>query len=403
MQIQTQALGSPRHTVLWTSVLALAVLYGAFTLSWVIYRVQLPQMGKQFGFAETFAPTVLLIDALMAVFLEPFSGRLADRDQQRRSNRFPVIFLGTGISALLFLLLIGLLAFVSPQSGLGWMIPLSLIAWGAAMSVFRSPALAMLRQYATPRLLPQAASAMTLAAGLMGATAPLAGPLFVQLGVPITFVACAVLLVVSALVLRALNSEIPVNRESITQTDLVFRVEVIFALGLATTFALRLVVETLPKILKAQVPTVNPPLMLGAVFLTVALAAFPAGALAVRWGNRRVMLVGIAGMAACFAMMASIPNAAIALLLAVGFGVSFSLFSNGTLPLVMTMLAARNAGLAVGMFFGGASLATALFGLFTPFLTTPSAWSPTVLGWVALTIAALCIALSFRSSRREYA
>ena len=46
-----------------------------------------------------------------------------------------------------------------------------LLAWAIAMSGFRTPAIALLRQCATTRYLPQAASILTLVGGVTGATA----------------------------------------------------------------------------------------------------------------------------------------------------------------------------------------------------------------------------------------
>ncbi len=52
--------------VLWLQVSGLAAVQGAITLSWIVYRLYLPQLFGQFGFPQEFAATVLIVENVLA-------------------------------------------------------------------------------------------------------------------------------------------------------------------------------------------------------------------------------------------------------------------------------------------------------------------------------------------------
>lgn len=289
-----------------------------------------------------------------------------------------------------------------------------LLAWAIAMSGFRTPAIALLRQCATTRYLPQAASILTLVGGVTGATAA-ATPIIrswlasVSFGIAALLIAALVIaLSVTDLFPQAKFSQAepvaPIERNAIAPSSfpssLWLRLSLIFALGFATTAVLRLVVETFPKLLQAQLPTVNPALMLTLMFITLALAALPSGTGSVRFGNRQTMLVGLGAMLASLGIMNVPASPSMAVVAAIALGSSLALVFNGTLPFTLASVSAQDAGLAVGMFFGGAATAVSCLGLFGNALAQ-SGISPIWLGGLALFVAALCITVPFQSNGRS--
>ena len=289
-----------------------------------------------------------------------------------------------------------------------------LLAWAIAMSGFRTPAIALLRQCATTRYLPQAASILTLVGGVTGATAA-ATPIIrswlasVSFGIAALLIAALVIaLSVTDLFPQAKFSQAEpvalIERTAIAPSSfpssLWLRLSLIFALGFATTAVLRLVVETFPKLLQAQLPTVNPALMLTLMFITLALAALPSGTGSVRFGNRQTMLVGLGDMLASLGIMNVPASPSMAVVAAIALGSSLALVFNGTLPFTLASVSAQDAGLAVGMFFGGAATAVSCLGLFGNALAQ-SGISPIWLGGLALFVAALCITVPFQSNGRS--
>jgi MFS family permease len=349
---------SPQRSLFWVAVCALAAVYGTSTLAWMVYRVHLPAQMTQLGFSAQAAPLLLLVEALLAIAVEPIAGAWSDR--LNRDSRLPLIAVSVGLAALL-LVTIPVLASGS-SIGREWIIGL-LLAWAIAMSGFRSPALALLRRYSPAARLPHAASLLTFAFGLAGAATPLASKFVLGLGVTLSFTLAAILIVVSTIGLQWANPTAPLDRVkplSDAQSMSLIQGARIFGLGLSSTLAFRLAIETFPKLLKAQVPGINPPLFVGLLFISLAIAALPIGKFAVRQGNQRTLILGVVITALFLAGMLLSLNLAIAVVIAIGSGIGFSLMINGTFPFVFTQAPPHQAGLGMGIFFAGVAVATSL-------------------------------------------
>jgi Major Facilitator Superfamily len=387
-----------QRPTLWFSLCALASVSGLYTVSWMVYRVHLPGLLTKAGFVPTIAPTLLLIEALIALALEPLVGLFSDRLHRVKGTRFSLILFGAILSVLLFIA-IPLLAQV-PLGGTKGLMLAVLIAWAIATTLFRSPALALLRRYAPALRLPQAASVLTFAAGLAGSTTPFASGWVKSIGAMPAFALGAILLLLSVLWLQRQEHfpEIPKNGDPFRENRGIASTQIspinlgaIFGLGLATTLSVRLAVELLPKVLKAQVPGVTPPTFVGILFITMAIAAFPAGKFAVHKGNPLTLLLSIISAAIGFGFMGLIHSPGMAMLLAIELGIALSLLTNSTLPWTLGLIPPHLTGLGVGLFFGGGGAATSLFiGL----LSKPGFLSPVngiAIAWITLMVATFCV------------
>ncbi len=384
---QTEVYLVPRR-LLWLSVCALAALYGTFSLGWMIYRVHLPAQMTQLGFSEQAVPLLLLVEALLTIAVEPWAGAISDHTHRQQQSRWPLIFWGVVLSSLLFVVFSTQVSFIASTLITRWAIVLLLLAWAVAMSLFRSPALALLRSFAPTEKLPQAASLLTLAFGLTAAATPLASPLVLKLGLTLSFTLAAILILAAALWLRSSLPAVPASPASspnlVLQPVRFGSLARIFGLGFATMLAFRLAVETFPKLLKAQIPGIQPPLFVGLLLITLGLAALPIGKLALRQGNSRIMQLGAAVATLFLLLMPFCQSAGLAVVNAIGLGLGFSAIWNGVLPAALMQVSVDRAGLGVGMLFAGvAAAASLMLGL----LSKPGVLSPAAaigLGIVAL-------------------
>jgi MFS family permease len=350
---------SPR-SLFWVAVCALASVYGSSTLAWMVYRVHLPAQMTQLGFSAQAAPLLLLVEALLAIAVEPIAGVFSDRLNRQQGSRLPLIAVSVGLAALI---LVAIPALASGANiGREWIVGL-LLVWAIVMSCFRSPALALLRRYAPMERLPHAASLLTVAFGLAGSATPLASKFVLGLGSTLSFTLAATVTVVSAMGLQWANPVVSVDRDElrwVSQSISLMRCARIFGLGLCSTLAFRLTIETFPKLLKAQIPRANPPLFVGLLFISLAIAALPVGKFAVRQGNQRTMILGV-GMTVLFlGLMLLSLNLAMAMVIAVGLGIGFSFIINGTFPFVSAQVASERTGMGMGIFFAGVAVATSL-------------------------------------------
>lgn len=379
--------------ILWRPVIALATLYGSFTLSWVIYRVHLPILLNRVGLPEAFAPTLLLVEALLAIAIEPLAGLWSDRLRHKQSHRLTVVSIGVISASVLFILLLMLpVVFQTSLVGQGLMI-VALIAWAIAMSLFRSPALSLLSRYAAVPALPLATAGITLAAGLAGAVQPLGTDLLRGLGTPITFIGSVILLLVTAVTLQSSHPVtvglVPAAAEPSRSLSML-QVGLVFSVGLTLTLGFRLAIEVWPRIIKAQVPGFVPTIAVGTLLLTSAVVALPLGKAALHWGTGRSLLLGLLSMAILLGSMKSITTATTTFLLSILLGMSYSLVANVMFPVAFALLPFYRPGLAIGSFFAGAAAATSIFIGILNSLMTSSPNTGIVLGIASLSMAGVC-------------
>lgn len=393
------SLTAPTRSVLWRPTAALASVNAAITLGWIIYRVHLTGMLTQAGFPASFAPGLLLIESILAIGIEPWAGSTSDRTSERLGGRFYIIGIGAAVTAFLFLVLPGMVNRLPADAAANWWLPILLLVWAVAISMFRSPALAFLEDYATRKELPIAASLITLGGAIAGSATPLASPWLLSVGVAPTFIAAALIIVGTVGWLKLaqpLAIQVRTRRPSLPPLQTWLQ---IFVAGLSVTLVFRLAIELYPKLLKAA--GLKPPLFMGSLFISLAIGAIIAGFLTVRWSRSVVVQLSYGLTASCLLLMLLPKTTIDAALIAIGFGLSFSLLFNNVLPWVFSQVGQHNGthqpGLGVGLFFAGAAAASSLY---SGILSSVSWLTPSVtigLAILSLLVAALCMTLTGRT------
>jgi Na+/melibiose symporter-like transporter len=392
---------SPR--VLWLQVWGLAAVQGAIALTWVIYNLYLLKLLTQFGFPKELATGLLILENLLAAIMEPLMGGLSDQSQRWVGTRFPFISFGIVLASAFFIAIPLFVAFGSPAST--WLLPVLMVAWALAMTVFRSPALSLLGRYAFSTNLPQAASILTLVGGVAGAMGPLANQFILSLGPIMTFSIGSFTLLGAAVALRSVNPNRSVPQQAIEPSSSVPsksswrqisipRLALVFGAGVGVALGFRLMMQTFPRILESQVPGVNKGLILGGIFIALALTAIPAGNLATRLGSRQAMVYGLVAIAAFSALMVLTKNGLTAAGIAIALGATFSLVSNGTIPFALSMVPSDKAGLGTGIYFSGGAVASSVFGAV---FGQPGSLTPMIsalIGAAAFLMAAIFVAMS---------
>ncbi|MGL5061629.1 MAG: MFS transporter [Microcoleus sp.] len=385
--------------ILWRQVGGLAVLQGAITLSWLLYRLYLPQLLAGFGFAGLDRAIGILEDAL-AVAIEPAAGWLSDSQRRWMGTRLPLIVVGTILSSVLFIAIPTVFIFGNSISSLRWILPAVIVAWAVAMALFRSPAVSLLGQYAPTKQLPQAMSLLVLAGGLAGAIKPVASDFILSLGPAVTFAIGSFVLLAAVAVLRAVNpdagqSKLPLD-VGVSERVSILAVALIALTGAAVAWGTRAMAERiLPAVLETQFAGANVKLLMLGVAILMAFAALPAGTIANRAGNQRVLLSGLVATSILLLLMAVTPGTlAGAIVLAVIF--SYSLVANGTVPFALSLMPPQRGGLGVGIYFGGFSLAMSLYSIVLGDPLAISVVKTAIVASIAFLAAAACIAAGDR-------
>jgi MFS family permease len=229
----------------------------------VIYNLYLLKLLTQFGFPKELATGVLILENILAAVMEPLMGSLSDQAQRWIGTRFPFISVGVVLSSALFIAIPAFVAFGSPSTAIRWFLPVLMVAWALAMTVFRSPALSLLGRYAFGTNLPQAASILTLVGGVAGAMGPLANQFILNLGPIVTFSIGSFVMLGAAVALRSVNSNSSVPQatpESEPSSPLtgswrqisIPRLGLVFGAGVGVALGFRLMMQTFPRILTVK-------------------------------------------------------------------------------------------------------------------------------------------------------
>ncbi len=351
-------------------MLGLSGLNSAFAFAWLSYNLWLVKLLAAVGISAAFAATLLLIESLLAVVLEPLVGFGSDRTFRALGTRWPFIVVGTiAAGAVLAAIPLFVLPGASTGGAMRGVMVGALIAWSMAMTVFRTPALALLGRYSSLENAPVAAIALSVGAALVATLRPAARDWLVSFGPLACLGAASGVLLLSAgclfVVDRAAHS---VEREDPTPTADASRLRLaaLVAAGAASGIATKMIFgELLPRIIVAAFGGALRDRVLTGVFILLAVACPGAGFVAKRVTNDGALLVG-AGLVALLA-----PALAFAPVFATGFlgavlVLLFSLIANGFAPLALSRAPRGRAGLGFGMYFGGAAAGSALFAWLVP-------------------------------------
>ena len=393
-------------SALWTNVIALAVLQGAIAFAWVAYRAYLPVLFEQVGLPGTEVP-VSRGEDFLAIALEPMMGFWSDRYRATLGKRFSFVAVGVGIAALILLVLPAIAAGRSPIMGI--ILTVLLIGWAIAMAAFRSPAIALLRQYALETQLAQSMGLLLFAMAMVGAFAQPLQAFLLNLGAPTALGGSSLVLVASAGVLRLVKPERKLGAIEIPEAPPALGASVkttpwttaaqVLMMGVAIAWGLRLIVGSLAPVLTDTFPNLTPGPVIFTFLFTAACLAVPAGTLNSLWGLRKMVSgAALLLMLTVTGLQTPLPPNAVIIFIVISL-LGWTVVFNGAIPLAFLALTGDRGGLAVGSYFGGFAAGMALIN-WTPFggiLETTSSRAGTS-GFVFAAIAFLAFQLG-RSRR----
>ena len=200
---------------------------------WQLYDNIVPLLlTNPFHMNETLSGVIMAADNVLALFLLPFFGKLSDKTSTKIGKRMPYILVGTLVAAVLLVLLpIIDNGAAAGKAGFFYTLPMFVIILGLmlfTMSVYRSPAVALMPDITPKPLRAKANGIINIMGYIGGAFATVLGMIpFIKLsnyiGTPLTdrnlwtveipFLVASVLMVISALVLFATIKENKLEEE----------------------------------------------------------------------------------------------------------------------------------------------------------------------------------------------
>ncbi len=357
--------GGPRG-VRWPQVAVLGLLQGAVGLSWIVYSLYLPALLVSLGLDARLAVTLLLIEGLLAILLEPAFGFLSDQSFRRVGTRLPFVVGGVFLAAALFIMIPLVVSTTVAASEMDRVVFLVLvIGWAVAMTIFRTPALALLSRYASAPNLPRAASVLTLVGAGVAALRPTSREFLLSLGPVVCFGVASLVLLATCAAVWFIDQQVPSSTppapEEAGGKFGPIATLVATGAGIALTF-FALFTHLLPRLF-GMLPRGGHEMgvWLAAAFMFFGTSAVGASAVATKFGNDRTMLIGAGATALPIALLAFVsptPMAVVGLVAILLIG--FSLVANGVIPMALSRVPPGRGGLGLGFYFGGLSATSSL-------------------------------------------
>jgi len=350
-------------TVQWKQIWSLTALYASIVIGWIAYHNYQPKLLTKFNFTDL-AFFLIAAKAIILIATPPVAGRLGDRYRFKAGHRLPIISGGISFAAMVFMA-VAFSLLGNPGEYFRWILPVLIVMWLVAMSIFTSPALSTLELFTPVDKMPSAMAILTIVGNLLYALEPVVIDIIDYLGAPITFMLGGTVVFLSGYALKknslslftsnkgeqSLSAKASENMRS--RYAFVFVTGIIF--GTASSLLLELFPAWLPQALSQVLPYDGKWMIVGVLAFS-AICSLPMSGLVNKYGlGRSFWLSAGVVLASVLGIVWSV-NATLALLSALVFSVAFTSLSVSALPLAIQNANYREKVFCVGIFFSGVAV-----------------------------------------------
>ena len=336
------------------------------SLIWPIFNNFVPIFLKEdFALSATVIGFVMTWDNYLNMFIQPIVGERSDHTRTRIGRRKPWMLVGAPLAAIFF---IGV-----PLANSVVGIMFAILFTNVAMALFRSPTIALLGDLFPSRQRSTANGIINLMGGIGTIIAFLMGGVLYSLGriTPFVFGSVVMLAAVGVVLLFIKEPELPMEkREKDTKGGFLANLgEVLKASDRSGLFillailcwflgynALETWISSFGKF-ELGVEEGRMSILTSSMALTFVIFAVPSGLLATRFGRKRVIMVGIAGMVVLTLYGLLISNLFMLLSLLIPAGIFWALINVNSLPMVYDVGGDARIGAFTGLYYLAANLA----------------------------------------------
>jgi maltose/moltooligosaccharide transporter len=126
----------------WKKIFLIGFGFFTITLAWAVYNTYVPVFLEKLIKSSTIIGLIMTIDNFFGIILQPFFGNLSDKTNNKFGRRMPYLIIGIPLSALFFI-------FIPMHTGI-LMLILSVMGMNLFMSIYRSPAVALMPDSTPP-------------------------------------------------------------------------------------------------------------------------------------------------------------------------------------------------------------------------------------------------------------
>jgi MFS family permease len=354
------------ETIEWKQLISLAGLYSFVIIGWIAYHNYQPKLLVKFDFTQ-FTSALLIAQGIILVLTPPIAGRLGDRFRFQRGHRMPIISSGISFAAMIFMA-VAFALFSSPGETFKWILPILIILWLIAMSIFTSPALSTLELFTPIEKLPRAMALLTIVSNLIYSLEPVIVDIIDYIGAPLTFIVGGAGVFLSGYSLRKNSLNLFGQKKTGTQATFTFDTQrsqygTILALGLGLGVVTTLLFNFVPERLEMSLDGwfgLSGKSMLVLVLVASALLSMPASNWIMKQGLIKSYRYSLITSLVSGAILMLVVNAPIALFATVVYAISFTVLSVSGLPLAINKANYFEKVYCVGFFFSGVAIPEAI-------------------------------------------
>ena len=351
----------------WKQLWSLAALYGSVIIGWIAYQNYQPRLLVQFQFTD-FTFLLMAAQGVILVVTPVIAGRLGDRYRFEKGHRLPIISSGISFAAMIFMA-VAFTLLGNPGEIFKWILPVLIVFWLVAMSIFTSPALSTMELFTPVDKLPHAMAILTIVGNLIYSLEPVIVDIIDYLGAPVTFILGGVVVFLSGYALKK-NSlglfKLSGNREAVMSKQKTQKSQYgfIFFLGLSVGVATTMMFNGFPDLLETKLTTM---LALDGKFIVVAILVFsaiiswPMSFAVNKYGMNRIFWLSFILIAVSSLIIWFSASTVAVLLMAIVFAITFTSLSVSALPLAINRAGHAEKVFCVGLFFSGVALPEGLW------------------------------------------
>ena len=350
----------------WKQLWSLAALYASIIIGWIAYQNYQPKLLVQFGFTGF---TFLLIAAqgLIVVITPMIAGKLGDRYRFERGHRLPIISSGISFAAMIFMA-VAFTLLGNPGEIFKWILPVLIILWLVAMSIFTSPALSTMELFTPVDKLPRAMAVLTITGNLVYAMEPLIVDIIDYLGAPLTFMLGGAVVFLSGYALKknSLNlfsqnhNKEPQAGDALSKSPYALILFMGLSVGVATTilfYAFPVIFSGKP----APVLDLDGKMIVVSILLLSAILSWPMSNAVNKFGTERSFRISLLALVLIVPGVYFTTSALLLLPLLAAFAAAYTSLSVSSLPVAINRSAFSEKVFCVGIFFSGVALPEGLW------------------------------------------
>lgn len=343
-------------SIQWKQTASLLALYASVIIGWIAYHRYQPALLDTFNMTE-FEPLLIWAQAIILILTPPLAGYLGDKYRDRFGNRLRIITLGVSFAAMIFMTVAFTLIVNPPQSFVLYALPVLVILWLFAMSLFTSPAISTIEIFSPSSKLPITVAALTIVSDLLYSLEPVIVDIIDFLGGAATFAVGGIIVSISGYLLRKNSLQLTVEgkEERPDNQNPKSNMPKVIMLGVGMGLFSGIIIEVFPDYLNKLelVVGISGQWISSIVLVLTAIFSIIISRRVSKGNIVKLLLTGLLFAALSTLGVFTISNNAIILILLAAFAIFYAMVNVTALPLALQNTSVKEKVFGVGVFFCG--------------------------------------------------